>query len=246
MTLHIVYPEGKFFKEIIDCLSKMIDEVAFQVYPDKLLVRAMDPGRVSLIEIEIPSSLFLEYVVDKESNINLSVANLSRILKGIKKGSRFVIEQEGEDVIVKIEALGKRVYKFRNLDIPLPEIPELTYEFDVRGQLMADTIKHAIKDAESVGDQLEIAAPDDKTIVFRGKGTTLVENKLTMGSPSLIYLEVRKPSKSTYQLEFLRNILGLTRVADVVTIEFSNDSPLKLAFKISEGEVRFLLAPAIT
>lgn len=245
MDIHLVYPEGKFFKEIIDSLSRMIDEVVFQVKHEGLLIRAMDPGRVSLIEINIPSTLFLEYVVDRESNIGLSVANLSKILKGVKKGSRFVIEQEGEDVSIKIEALGRRVYRFRNLDIPLPETPELTYEFDVQCQVMSDAIKHAVKDAETVGEYMEINAPDDKTLIFRCKGASLVENKLVVGSSSLINLEVKKPSKSTFQIEFLRNILGLTRISDVVSLEFSNDSPLKLVFKFSDGEVRFLLAPAV-
>lgn len=245
MSIHIVYPEGKFFKEIIDSLSKMIDEVVFQVRHEGLLIRAMDPGRVSLIEINIPSALFLEYVVDKESNLGLSVASLSRVLKGVKKGCRFAIEQDGEEVYVKIDALGRRIYKFRNLDIPLPETPELNYEFDVQSQVMSDAIKQSVKDAETVGDYLEINAPDDKTLIFRAKGTALVENKLVIGSPSLISLEVRKPSKSTYQLEFLRNILGLTRISDVVSLEFSSDSPLKLDFKFSEGEVKFMLAPAV-
>lgn len=245
MDIHIVYPEGKFFKEIIDSLGKMIDEVVFQIKDDGILIRAMDPGKVSLIEISVPSTLFLEYVVERESNIGLSVASLSRVLKGVKKGSRFVIEQDGEDVLIKIEALGKRIYKFRNLDIPLPETPDLTLEFDVQSQVMSDAIKNAIRDAETVGEHLEISAPDDKTLILRGKGASLVESRLTIGSPSLVNLFVKKPSKSTYQIEFLRNVLGLTKIADVVSLEFSSDSPLKLAFKFSDGEVKFLLAPAV-
>lgn len=246
MGLKIVYPEAKYFKEIMDSLSKIVDEVVLKATPEALTIRAMDPGKVALIEINLPQTVFLEYEVPQEASIGLSVNNLSKLIRGVKKGSRFAISLEEEFVYISIEYIGRREYRFRNLEIPVPEIPELNLTFNAKAQVLADTIKSVIKDAETVSETLEIEATTDNVLYFRSRGTSIIETKLTPGVGSLISLEVIEPSKSIYQIEFLKHVLGLTRIADVVSLKFSNDSPLELVFNISDGTVRYLLAPTVT
>ncbi len=239
----IVYPEAKYFKEIIDALGKLVDEVAFQLTSDGLRVRALDPARVALIDIELPMTAFLEYDVSEETIAGLSTANLSKMLKRIKKGDRFVLSVEEDRVEVIIESLGKRIYRFRNLEVPIPEIPEAGLEFNVQAQLLIDVIKQAIKDAEAVGEFLELEAPDNETLFLRGKGASVAETKLVVGMPALVSLDVKEPSKSSYQLEYLKYVVGLTKIAELATLRFSSDAPLELEFSLGEGRIKYLLAP---
>lgn len=240
----IVYPEAKYMKEIIDSLGKIVDEVAFQLTPEGLRVKAIDPARVALIDIYLPQTAFLEYDVPEEIIAGLSTANLSKLLKKVKKGDKFVMEVSEEKVVIVIEALVRRTYRFRNLEVPLPEVPEAQLEFNVEAQMLVDVIKHAIKDAETVGDLLELEAPDQETLYLRGRGVSVTETKLTMGMPALLLLEVKNPSKSAYQLEYLKHVVNLTKIAELATIRFSTDMPLELEFSLSEGRVKYLLAPA--
>ena len=240
----IVYPEAKYMKEIIDSLGKLVDEVAFQLTPEGLRVKAIDPARVALIDIYLPQTAFLEYDVPEEIIAGLSTANLSKLLKKVKKGDKFVMEVSEEKVVIIIEALVRRTYRFRNLEVPLPEVPEAQLEFNVEAQMLVDVIKHAIKDAETVGDLLELEAPDQETLYLRGRGVSVTETKLTTGMPALLSLEVKNPSKSAYQLEYLKHVVNLTKIAELATIRFSTDMPLELEFSLSEGRVKYLLAPA--
>jgi len=240
----IVYPEAKYMKEIIDSLGKLVDEVAFQLTPEGLRVKAIDPARVALIDIYLPQTAFLEYDVPEEIIAGLSTANLSKLLKKVKKGDKFVMEVSEEKVVIVIESLVRRTYRFRNLEVPLPEVPEAQLEFNVEAQMLVDVIKHAIKDAETVGDLLELEAPDQETLYLRGRGVSVTETKLTMGMPALLSLEVKNPSKSAYQLEYLKHVVNLTKIAELATIRFSTDMPLELEFSLSEGRVKYLLAPA--
>jgi len=239
----LVYPEAKYFKEIIDALGKLVDEVAFQLKPEGLKVVAMDPAKVSLIRIDIPATAFLEYDVEAEQVAGLSTASLSKMLKRIKKGDKFVLRVEEDRVDVVIESIGRRVYRFRNLEVPIPEIPEAQLEFNVQAQLLVDALKQALKDAETVGEVLEVEAPNSETLYLRGIGAAVAETKLVVGMPALLSLEVKEPSKARYQVEYLKHIVGITKIAELATLRFSTEAPLELEFRFGEARVNYLLAP---
>lgn len=240
----IVYPEAKYMKTIIDVLGKLVDEVAFKITPEGVFVKAIDAARVALIDVFLPPTAFLEYEVPEEIVAGLSMANLAKLLKKVKRGDKFVMDVDEEKVRIIIESMMKRTYRFRNLDVPIPEIPEAQLEFNVEAQLLVDVIRHAIKDAEAVGDLLEIEAPNEETLFLRGRGASITETKLVKGSAALIDLVVREPSKSLYNLEYLKYIVNLTKIAELAILKFSSEMPLELEFSLGEGRVKYLLAPA--
>ncbi|ADI32183.1 DNA polymerase sliding clamp [Staphylothermus hellenicus] len=240
----IVYPEAKYIREMITALGKLVDEVAFKITPEALIVKAIDPARVALIDIYLPQTAFLEYDVSEEVVAGLSSANLSKLLKKVKKGDKFVMDVTEEQITITIESTIRRIYRFRNLEVPVPEIPEAKLEFNVEAQVLVDVVKHAIKDAETVGDLLEIEASDQETLYLRGRGVSMTETKLVVGMPALLNLEVKEPGKSAYQLEYLKHIVNLTKIAELAILRFSSNMPLELEFSLSEGRVKYLLAPA--
>jgi len=240
-----VYPQAKYFKEIIDSISKIVDEVALQITPQEVKIVAMDTAQISLLTITLPNTAFIEYDVEDNVVVGLSTASLSKMLKRIKKGDRFILNTVEDRVEVIIESVGKRIYKFRNLEVPVPEIPEAQLEFNVEAQLIVDTIKQAIKDAETVGDILEIEAPDEETLYLRGRGVTVTETKLKAGSPALSTLIVKQPSKSCYQISYLKPVVGLTKIAELAILRYSSDAPLNLEFRVGDGVIRYLLAPTL-
>lgn len=246
MSARIVYPEAKYIKSIIDALAKLVDEVAITIGPEEVHLKALDPARVALIEVILPSISFLEYDVSEEATVGLSMANLSKLLTRLKKGDRFELKAEEDYVSITIHSAIKRTYRFRNLEVQIPEIPEAALEFNVEAQVLADAIKHAIKDAEAIGDTLEFEAKDDQALYMRGKGATISETKLTRDMPALIELTVKESSKSAYSIEYLKHVISLTKIAEATTIKFSTDAPIYLEFALAgEGRVKFLLAPKV-
>ncbi len=244
MTVRVVYPEAKYIKSIIDSLSKLVDEVSITIDQDGLYMKALDPARAALIDIYLPASSFLEYEVEEPAEIGLSMANLGKLLKRIKKGDSFELSVDEDWITIIINAAIKRKYRFRNMDVTAPEIPETQLEFNVEAQVLADVIKHAIKDAEVVGDTLEIDAPSEDMLILRGKGATVTETRLTRDAPALIDLRVKAPSRSPYSIEYLKHVLALTKIAETVMLRFSTDMPLYMEFALTgEGRVKYLLAP---
>jgi len=71
--------------------------------------------------------------------------------------------------------------------------------------------------------------------------------ELKKGSDALLSLEAKEPSKATFSLSYLSEIVkAAAATSDVVTIEFSTDMPIRLDFKQPyDGKLVYYLAPRI-
>ncbi len=241
---HLALPDVKMFQNLIDSLSKIVDEIVFHITDDGVRAVAIDPAQIAMIKVYLPSDAFTEYSVENEVDLGVNVGNLLKILKRGKKGDRLEVDVEADRVTWSI--LGGVVKKYRvpNLEIPEPEIPEASLEFDVKAVIISDTFKNALKDAEAVGDTFEIDASSEDVLVIRGIGAAIAETRLDRETSALVEYEVKKPSKSRYSIDYVERVISLSRVADTVSIEFSSDMPLKLEFALPpSGSVLYLLAP---
>jgi len=242
--IKIVIPEAKIFKELFEAVGKLVDEVSLSITSNGVFLRAMDISQVALIEVNLPKDMFLEYVVENEGSLGFSTSNIQKVLKHVKKGENLVLWSDGEHVNFRIEGLVKREYRFRNLEVPVVNIPSTQLETNVKAQLIASIVNHAIQDAEVVGTVIEIESPSEEELVLRGRGTGVNETRLKTGSVGLVSLEVSEPSKSQYDISYLRSVMKLCKVSDVISLGFSSDSPLLLDFQIGgSGRVRYIMAP---
>ncbi len=239
------YPDAKSFYNMLDSLAKIVDEISMRITPEGVKAVAVDPAHVALIQIELPTDTFIEYEVEgDEVKLGFNVANVAKIVKRGKKGEKLEIEVEEEKVTWTIVGAAVKRYRLLNLDVPEPEIPEAELQFNTHVALIVDPFKNALKDAEAVGDTVELEAPDETTLIVRGVGAAVAETKIRSDSPAVVEFEVKEPSKSAYSIDYLKHVLSLTKVADTVVLEFSTDMPLRLQFRLpAGGKVTYLLAP---
>lgn len=240
----VVLPEAKIFKEIIDAISNLADEISIVLNPDGMVMRAMDVDQSSLLEVNFPKDMFLEYEVEEPQVIGVSVGNLKKVLKHLKKGENLTIIPEGDYVKFSIGEGGvsARRFRFRNLEVTTPQIPELELQFTVSAQIMTQALKKALEDIEEVGGSAEFNAKEEALIV-RAVGVGRVEVRFAKGSLATISLEVKEPASAVYDAAKLTNILSVTKISDIVKLEFASKMPLKAEFIVGSGKVAYLLAP---
>lgn len=240
----VSYPDVKSFHNILDALSKIVDEVSMDVTPEGVKAVAIDPAHVAMITIDLPPESFVEYDVAEEAKLGFNVANVSKIVGRGKKGDKLEIEVEEDKVTWTILGAVVKRYKMVNLDVPVPEVPQASLEFKNKVAVISDTFKNALRDAEAVGDTVEFEAVDESTLMIRGVGAAVAEAKITSDSPAVAEFSIGEPGKAAYSIDYLKYVLSLTRVADTIIIEFSPDMPLRLQFKLpAGGTVTYLLAP---
>lgn len=240
--MRAVLPDARVFKEILDALSKMAGEFSLVFKPEELEIKAMDIDQTAYIEMKFPRDMFQEYEVEEEISLGVNAANVKKVLSNAKKGDALVIESDGEEVRFIIKSAILRKYAFRNIEVSLPSIQELSLEFKARATVLAQVFKKAMEDIEAVGTTVEFDS-DSERLSFRSIGTGKVEVKLTRDSPALITLEVDEPSKSAYDVTKITAVLNIAKLSDTVGIKFSSKMPLMLEFAISTGSVSYLLAP---
>jgi len=243
----IIYGDVSSFKNMIETLSKIVDEALIKFNSEGMQLKALDPAHVSLIAINIPSSAFDEYDVEEEVKFGFITSNLMKLMRRAKKGDILVLEILEDRVQLEFRGPVVKRYITANLDVAEVEIPESALEFNVQATLIVDPLRNAIKDAEVIGDTLEIEAENEEELIFRGKGAeSVTETRVSSESGALIGMTVKSPSRSLYAIEHLKSIVSLTKVADTVELEFSSEMPLRLSFSLpGEGKVEYLLAPKL-
>ncbi len=246
MTAKLSYPDAKSFYTILESLSKLIDEISMTITADGVRMRALDPAHVALIDITLPPEAFVEFDVEGEAKAGFNVPNLVKLLKRSKKGDKLELVVEEDRLTFTIVGATVKRYTIVNLDVPEPEIPEASLEFNVKAEIISDPLKNALKDAETVGDIAELEAKSEDELYIRGKGASISETRISRMSGALVNLEVKEPSKSSYSIDYLKHVLKLTKIADVVRLEFSTNMPLRMEFQLpGSGKVTYLLAPKL-
>ncbi|MCE4601408.1 MAG: DNA polymerase sliding clamp [Desulfurococcales archaeon] len=245
------YPDSKSFREFVEALSKILDEARFEIGRDGVRVAGMDPAKIAYIEIWMPQDSFLEYSIDETREsvyMGVRLESLVNALKKGKKGESVLFKVSDDKIFIQVESAVVKRFLLPNIEVFI-DVPEnLTLEHDVEASVIAEAVKRAIKDVEVVGKDVEFEAEEGK-LVIRAKAETRarVEAVLQEGvSSALLFLEVRKPSVSVYEVSYLKNVLNLTKIAEAVDIKFSSERPLEMVFKSPDGSrVRYLLAPSI-
>ncbi len=246
----MTYPDAKNFREFVEALSKILDEARFEITSDGVRVVGMDPAKIAYIEIMMPSESFLSFNVEGEEPVYMGVnlESLSNALKKGKKGETLEFAVTDDKVFLQIESAIVKRFLLPNIEVLLDVPEKITLEHDVEATVIGDVLKKAIRDIDIIGKEAEFEAGEGVlTIRAKGEGRARVETILREGqSTALLFLEVRQPSKSAYDVSYLKNVLNLTKIAESVDIKFSSERPLELVFKSPEGSrVRYLLAPSI-
>ena len=245
MTAHFIFGDAREWKYIIQSLATLIDEASFTISSDGLRLRALDPSRIAMVNLELPSTVFEEYSCDEEVKVGIDINELNKVLKRSKADERVEIEIEEKKVRVKILGKATRSFGMPLIDIVSEELPLPNVEFKVKAKLLSDTLKDAISDAELVSDSVHFEALEDLLKLKSSSDKGDVEVVFDKESGALIEYETTENSSATYSVSYLSDMLSkASSLSDVVALEFSSNMPLSLTFEIAGGgKLAYFLAP---
>jgi len=240
-----VFTSAKIWRSIVSAIAELIDEANFVASPDGLRLRAMDPSHVVMIELDLPQLAFDEYRCDEEMVIGVNFDEFNKLLKRASARERLEMEVADRSRLT-LRFMGKALRTFRMplIDIAGEELPSPSLEFNVKARVIADALKDAIKDASIVSDYVRFTADQEALMLTASGDRGDVEVKLSEDMGSLVELEVKEPSRSTYSLSYLSDMMKAVAAAEIVTVQFSTDMPLRLDFMLpGEGRITYYLAP---
>jgi len=237
------------FRNFISAAHTLIEEATFNIGPDAITLRAMDPSRVAMLNLKIPKSVFEEYECAEPEKVCVYLTELLRLLRRAHKDNSVTLSfDEGERLEVLIE--GKYT---RSFDMPLlknnedeTRMPKVT--MTAKAKLTTEGLQQIVGDAELVSDHIKFIADERQFLNFEAKGDLMSVSGEFGGSNLLLELEVTKNAKSMFSLSYLTDILGgAIALSDLVTMELATDMPIRLDFQLAfpDGEFMVWLAPRI-
>lgn len=239
------YPSARDFTKILKVLSEMVDETALLVDDGGVHVKALDPGRIAMLIVNLPPEAFQEFKVDESLSIGLAVSNLVKVLKNLKKGDRIVIAANEEYIEIVLEgASGARRYRFRNISVISEDVPELKPEFDVEASVLASPLKTALKEISDLAATVGITASNDAITLF-DYDTKKSTFRLTTASGNVLSLTLKKEVTAAFDGEYLAKIVDIIGLGNIAELKYGAEAPLCMSVEFAGGKSLYYLAAKI-
>ena len=241
--------DPRLLRNLMNSIATLVDEATFDINPEGIKLRAMDPSRVAMIDFELPKTVFDEFICDQPTKMCINISELLKLLKRSGKDDFIELSLDEKTGKLQITLIGKytRTFTMPTLETAEEEVPTPKLTFNVKAKVTTDGLKTAIDEASLVSDHVRLEADSEK-IVMRATGDIMgAVIELKKGSDALLDIEVTEPSKATYSLSYLSEIIkAASATSDIATLEFSTDMPIKMDFQQPrEGKLTFYLAPRI-
>lgn len=243
--MKLVLKNGKIFGSVVGAIASLMDEVTVSITRDGLSVRAMDPGHVALADLRMSRAAFEEYAVESDLELGIDLGRLNTILKraGSKDRVELSTSEDGSALRVTISNSTTRRFDLPLIDVGEEElrVPEL--EFPAKVEIDPKVLSEGIKDAEIVSDHVTLRADEDAVYISARGDLGNVE--VEVNREQALNFEVAEPCKSMFSIEYLKDMLKASDMAETVRINLGSDIPLKLEFLAEGVTLSFLLAPRI-
>jgi len=233
------------FEQVLKSISTIVEESTFNVSPEGITFRAMDPSHVAMIDISLPNSMFEKYEAEGESQFAVRVDEIVKLVKQFDKnaGINVTVNSDLELVLSNKEF----TYKMRTIeasanDCPLPKIP-----YDAKALLQGKTLQKYFQKIEVVSDYITFKN-DGINFVMSGKGDNgELKIHLEKGHDDLMEISNNDNlSEATFSLEYLIPYLKSFSANIPHNVEYSSEKPLRIDSKIANiGRLQFYLAPRV-
>ncbi len=240
---------ARLWKNLIGAISTLIDEGSFNAEKDGMKLRAMDPSHVAMVDFEWPRVVFDEYICDEPIKLCISFSEMLKFLRRIGSDESIDLnfDPKSAKLNIVLKSKYKRTFSMATLEPSSEEIPTPKVSFNSTARITADTLKNSMDDVSIVSDQIQFETTED-TLSLKAQGdlgTASID--IEKGSEELLSLEVNQPSKATYSLTYLLEMVkAASNLSDIVTVEFSSNMPIRLNFELpQQGKLQYYLAPRI-
>jgi len=241
--------DAKLLRDMVSAIAILVDEATFKLDPEGIKLRAMDPSRVAMVDFEWPKTIFEEYTCTEPTKMCINISELLKLLKRAGKDEPVELSLDEKTAKLQLMISGKytRNFTMPTLEASEEEVPTPKITFNVKVKATAEGLRQAIEDAQLVSDHVRIEADPEK-VVFNASGDLMGATiTLQKGSDTVLDLETKEPSKATFSLSYLSEIVkAASATSDIAILEFSSDMPVRLDFQQArEGKLSFFLAPRI-
>lgn len=230
------------FARVIEILSELVTDVRINVNEFGMSITAIDPANVAMMGFKLPRSAFSQFESGKEV-LGINLDNLKKVLKRCGSKSSLIIQKQENLLKIEIQDRIKRNFSLSLIDV---DGEEVDFEekvsrmlFSARVELNSQDFIDSIEDCAIVADACSFIVEDGRFII---EAKDLNSARSEFSDEAQIQAE---NCKSRYSLEYLSKFAKGSKLTEKTNINFANDHPLKIDFKINSIDLSFVLAPRV-
>ena len=228
--------------DLFSAVNTLLDEATFSITNDGVSLREMDSSRIAMVSFSRSRYSFVEYEVVKEGKICIDLKSLLKILSRAGRKGEVTLESAGDRLKIKF---GGRTFTMPFLEAGDEEVPEPKIDFTTKIKLTTEGFLRAIEDAELVSDSVKITTNEEGIGIIAEGDLMSADLHFSKGDDITLDLYTQTPASASYSLDYLKDIAKAgKRLGESVTIEYSEDMPMKATFD-DAGNTTFWLAPRI-
>ncbi len=235
---------AKYWKDCVAAIGSLVDEGLFIITKEGIALKAMDPSSISMISFFMPNKAFSKFNIDKNMNVGLNIDNLNKILSRTRDNESLVMKDTDNKLSLEFVGEGsKRRYKMQLIDVKKSVEKEPNVEFDAHVEINGEPFKDIIKDASLISSYIGFKASKEQfSVSARGDSGELEE--LHEGDGNIVKkIDAKKGAESTFNLEFLENMVRGCPIGSNISIALKSSEPMKLRYNIGDAELSYFLAP---
>lgn len=241
--------DAKLLRDMFSAIAILVDEATFNLNPESIQLRAMDPSRVAMVDFVWPKTVFDEYQCNQPQKMCVNISELLKLLRRAGREETVELSLNPETARLQIAITGKytRTFNMPTLEPQEEEVPTPKITFKAQAKTTTLGLRQAIEDAQLVSDHVRIEVDAEK-ILLKATGDLMgAVIELKKGSDALLDLEIQETAKATFSLNYLTEIIKAASVtSEIATLEFANDMPIHIDFQQpKEGKLTYYLAPRI-
>ena len=244
--MKLTLAEPKYLKDSISVISELVNEARFKINSDAMELVAMDPANVAMVIFKLLSSSFTEYDVKQPVDLSINLGNLKQILRRAKPSDMLSLELEENKLKVQLKGATTRTFSLPLIDTEDKEqkIPELSFPITITTP--ASMFNDAVDDVDIVAESVSFVADNKKLSVVAEGDLSRAHIEIMADDSTKIEAANMDKIKSKYSIEYLKKMMGGSKLADIVTIQFNKDYPLRIEYKaIDRAMLAFILAPRV-
>src|SRR3989344_105957 len=243
--MRLTLAEPKYLKDSVSIISDLVTEAKFIVKKDGLELIAMDPANVAMVMFRLLSTCFTEYDVKQEVELAINLGQFKQVLRRAKSNDMVSLEHEEGKLKIQFRSDTVRTFSLPIIELDEKEqrVPDLTFPVSI--ETASSTLSEAIGDVDIVAESVTFQSDKVKlTIMAEGD---LSKAKIEIKSDDTTKIMAKSDSaRAKYSVEYLKKMIEGSKLSDRVTIQFSNDYPLRLDYKqMDKVSLSFILAPRV-
>lgn len=230
---------GEKFKQILNILNTVENEMRFEFYPEYMHVRSVDPASVALVDLKLNKELFVSYEIEEPREVGIDIRDLYDLISTAGKLSDIAISL-GDKMGINFDGLNfERSFIDPSTIRQTPRMPELP--LNVSMKLDLDIIKLSLKGANTNNKnsrENDISfITDNNNIVFASKNDTGTNS--FKSDPIEIEGSYEK-TNSMYSVEYLS---FLNQLKGEIAFKYGTELPVVFEYENDGMEMWYMIAP---